>query len=62
MAIVIGYTPREFHDTLQMLSAGNVDPRPLITGTVGLAGVEGAFAELRSPDAHAKVLIDPQVD
>jgi threonine dehydrogenase-like Zn-dependent dehydrogenase len=56
---VIGYTPLEFRDTLHMLAEGKVDPGPLITGKVGLDGVEGAFTALGSPDAHAKILIDP---
>jgi threonine dehydrogenase-like Zn-dependent dehydrogenase len=56
---VVGYSPLEFRDTLHMLAEGEVDPRPLITGTVGLDGVEDAFAALASPEAHAKILIDP---
>ena len=40
LRFVIGYTPLEFRDTLQMLAEGEIDPRPLITGTVGLDGVE----------------------
>jgi threonine dehydrogenase-like Zn-dependent dehydrogenase len=60
LRFVLGYTPLEFHDTLQMLANGDVDPRPLITGTVGLDGVENAFAALGSPDVHAKILIDPR--
>jgi threonine dehydrogenase-like Zn-dependent dehydrogenase len=60
LRFVLGYTPLEFHDTLQMLAEGEVDPRPLITGTVGLDGVESAFAALASPDVHAKILIDPR--
>jgi threonine dehydrogenase-like Zn-dependent dehydrogenase len=59
LRFVLGYTPLEFRDTLQMLAEGEVDPRPLITGTVGLDGVESAFAALGSPDVHAKILIDP---
>ena len=43
-----------------MLAEGKVDPRPLITGTVGLDGVEGAFDALADPEAHAKILIDPK--
>ncbi len=39
---------------------GEVDPAALITGTVGLDGVDAAFAALGSPDIHAKVLIDPR--
>jgi threonine dehydrogenase-like Zn-dependent dehydrogenase len=59
LRFVIGYTPLEFRDTLHMLAEGEVDPRPLITGTVGLAGVDGAFDALGDPEVHAKILIDP---
>jgi threonine dehydrogenase-like Zn-dependent dehydrogenase len=60
LRFVLGYTPLEFRDTLHMLAEGDVDPAPLITGTVGLDGVENAFTALGSPDVHAKILIDPQ--
>ena len=60
LRFVIGYTPLEFRDTLQMLAEGKVDPRPLITGTVGLDGVEAAFDALGDPERHAKVLVDPR--
>jgi threonine dehydrogenase-like Zn-dependent dehydrogenase len=59
LRFVIGYTPLEFRDTLQMLAEGDVDPRPLITGEVGLDGVDAAFAALADPERHAKILIDP---
>jgi threonine dehydrogenase-like Zn-dependent dehydrogenase len=60
LRFVIGYTPLEFRDTLHMLAGGEVDPRPLITGEVGLAGVDAAFTALGDPEKHAKVLIDPR--
>jgi threonine dehydrogenase-like Zn-dependent dehydrogenase len=60
LRFVLGYTPLEFRDTLQMLAEGEVDPTPLITGTVGLDGVDAAFSALGEPDAHAKILIDPR--
>jgi threonine dehydrogenase-like Zn-dependent dehydrogenase len=59
LRFVIGYSPLEFRDTLHMLAEGEVDPRPLVTGEVGLDGVDAAFALLADPEAHAKVLIDP---
>lgn len=59
LRFVLGYTPLDFRDTLHMLAEGKVDPRPMITGTVGLTGVEGAFADLEDPEGHAKILIDP---
>jgi threonine dehydrogenase-like Zn-dependent dehydrogenase len=60
LRFVVGYTPLEFHDTLRMLAEGAVDPRPMITGTVGLEGVAAAFSALGDPERHAKILIDPQ--
>jgi threonine dehydrogenase-like Zn-dependent dehydrogenase len=59
LRFVIAYSPLEFRDTLKMLADGKIDPRPLITGTVGLGGVEAAFDALADPEAHAKILIDP---
>jgi threonine dehydrogenase-like Zn-dependent dehydrogenase len=60
LRFAFGYTPLEFRDTLHMLADGKVDPRPLITGTVGLDGVDAAFTALGSPEQHAKILIDPR--
>jgi threonine dehydrogenase-like Zn-dependent dehydrogenase len=59
LRFAFGYTPLEFRDTLHMLADGTVDPTPLITGKVGLAGVDNAFAALGNPETHAKILIDP---
>ncbi|SPM30027.1 zinc-binding dehydrogenase [Mycobacterium terramassiliense] len=62
LRFVLGYTPLEFRDTLHMIADGKVNVTPLITGTVGLAGVEAAFDALGDPEAHAKILIDPRSD
>jgi threonine dehydrogenase-like Zn-dependent dehydrogenase len=59
---VLAYTPLEYRDTLHMLAEGKVDPSPLVTGTVGLDGVESAFEALGAADTHAKILIDPRSD
>ncbi|MXG90348.1 zinc-binding dehydrogenase [Nocardioides sp. YIM 123512] len=60
LRFVAYYSPLEFRDTLHALADGTVDASPLVTGTVGLDGVEAAFAALGDPDRHAKVLIDPR--
>lgn len=60
MRFSLGYSPLEFRDTLHMLAEGKVDPQPIVTGTVGLDGVEAAFAALRDPEQHAKIVIDPR--
>ncbi len=62
LRFALGYTPLEFRDTLHMLAGGKVTAAPLITGTVGLPGVEAAFDALGDPEAHAKILIDPKSD
>ncbi|HEX6752445.1 MAG TPA: zinc-binding dehydrogenase [Solirubrobacterales bacterium] len=61
LRFVLGYTPLDFRDTLHMLAEGKVDPRPMITGTVGLTGIPGAFSDLEDPEKHAKILIDPSL-
>ncbi len=60
LRFVVGYTPLEFRDTLHMLAEGKVNPAPMVTGVVGLDGVDEAFSALGNPEAHAKILIDPE--
>ncbi len=60
LRFVVGYTPLEFRDTLHMLAEGKVNPAPMVTGVVGLEGVDEAFSALGNPEAHAKILIDPK--
>jgi threonine dehydrogenase-like Zn-dependent dehydrogenase len=60
LRFVLAYSPLEYRDTLHMLAEGKLDPRPLITGTVGLDGVDAAFTALGDPESHAKILIDPR--
>lgn len=62
LRFVIGYTPLEFRDTLHLLADGKVDPRPLLSATVGLEGVDAAFTALADPEAFAKILVDPRSD
>jgi len=59
LRFVLGYTPLEFHDSLQLLADGKVNAAPIVTGTVGLDGVDDAFTALGDPETHAKILIDP---
>lgn len=60
LRFVVGYTPLEFRDTLHMLAEGKVNATPIVTGSVGLPGVEAAFDALQDPEKHAKILIDPR--
>ncbi len=56
---VLGYDPMEFAASLRAIAEGEVDVAPLITGTVDLDGVPGAFAELADPENHCKILVTP---
>ena len=62
LRFVIAYDPGEFAQTLDLIATGKVDPSPLHTGTVGLAGVADAFTALGNPEKHAKILVDPTSD
>lgn len=59
LRFVLGYTPLEYRDTLHAIADGRLHCAPLVTGTVGLAGVDAAFTALGDPERHAKILIDP---
>lgn len=59
LRFVVGYTPLEFRDTLHLIAEGHVNCAPMITGKVGLHGVDKAFDALGNPEEHAKILINP---
>ncbi|MBS0360466.1 MAG: zinc-binding dehydrogenase [Proteobacteria bacterium] len=59
LTFVFGYTPEEFAQTLHSLAEGQIDVEGLVTGTVGLDGVAGAFTALGDPEAHVKILVQP---
>ncbi|WP_293898898.1 zinc-binding dehydrogenase [Phenylobacterium sp.] len=59
LTFVFGYSPEEFAMTLRQLSEGVIDVTGLVTGTVGLDGVADAFTALGDPEAHVKILVQP---
>ncbi len=56
---VLGYTPEEFAASLRNIAEGKIDVRPVLTGSVGLDGVAGAFKSLANPDEQVKVVVEP---
>ncbi|HEX4253391.1 MAG TPA: hypothetical protein VH008_36360, partial [Pseudonocardia sp.] len=62
LRFVLGYTPKEFFESLTLLAEGKAAAAPVVTGVVGLAGVDAAFTALGDPETHAKILIDPRSD
>lgn len=59
LQFVLGYTPEEFAATLHHIAEGDLPVDPLITGRVGVSEVGRAFAELKNPERHAKILVEP---
>ena len=55
----LAYGVDEFAGALRALAEGDIDASPMITGTVGLDGVPGAFEALAHPDEHVKILVEP---
>jgi threonine dehydrogenase-like Zn-dependent dehydrogenase len=55
----LAYGPDEFAGALRSLAEGEIDASPMITGTVDLDGVPGAFEALARPDEHVKILVEP---
>ncbi|MEU2830643.1 hypothetical protein ABZ667_18520 [Streptomyces lavendulae] len=53
------YPPREFGATLDRLADGRIDAAALVTGEAGFGGLDEAFASLRRPERHIKVLFRP---
>jgi hypothetical protein len=55
----LAYGVDEFAGALRALAEGEIDASPMITGTVDLDGVPGAFEALSRPDEHVKILVEP---
>jgi 2-desacetyl-2-hydroxyethyl bacteriochlorophyllide A dehydrogenase len=59
LQFVFGYEPDEFASSLRAIAEGDIDVAPMITGEIGLDGVDAAFADLGDPDQHCKILVTP---
>ena len=59
LQFVLAYSPADFAASLQAIAAGRVDLAPMITATVPLDGVPGAFEALARPDEQVKILVEP---
>jgi threonine dehydrogenase-like Zn-dependent dehydrogenase len=55
---VLGYSVPEFVESLTRIADGRFDVGRLVTGTVGLDDVAGAFDTLRRPTDHAKIMVE----
>ena len=53
-----GYTGEEFTNTLHGLADGSIEAEGLVTSSVDVDGVAGAFEALGDPEAEVKVMIE----
>lgn len=53
------YSRREFEIAVDRMAAGHVEPRAMVTRTVGMAQAPAAFAQLMAGSADCKVMIAP---
>jgi threonine dehydrogenase-like Zn-dependent dehydrogenase len=59
LQFALAYSTDEFAGALRAIAEGDVDVAPMITATVGLDGVAGAFESLSRPDEQVKILVEP---
>jgi threonine dehydrogenase-like Zn-dependent dehydrogenase len=59
LRFVLAYSPEEFAATLGHIAEGRIDVSPLVTGRIGLDAVAAAFEDLKSPERHAKIVVEP---
>lgn len=56
---ILGYGRPDWRLVLDLLDAGRVDPRPMITDVVTLEQLPAAFEALRKPTTQIKVMVRP---
>jgi len=56
---VLGYLRPDWRLVLDLLVAGRVNPRPMITDIISLDQLPGAFEALRKPTSQIKVMVRP---
>lgn len=59
LQFVLGYSRKEFAQSLAFIAEGKFDVAALVSHEIGLAEVAETFKALRDPESHAKVMIRP---
>ncbi len=59
LRFAVFYTLGEFAVVAGALADGSIDPAPFVSSTVGLDGVDGAFAHLLSTTVERKIVVVP---
>lgn len=59
LQFVLGYGKRDFEVVIDLLAAGRIDPRPMLTDVIDFAKLPAAFEALRKPTNQCKVMLKP---
>ncbi|MGJ3626207.1 hypothetical protein AB5I41_03240 [Sphingomonas sp. MMS24-JH45] len=59
VAFAFFYSGEEFARALHLIAHGEIDVAPMITGRVGLDGINAAFDALAGGAEHIKMVVDP---
>jgi (R,R)-butanediol dehydrogenase / meso-butanediol dehydrogenase / diacetyl reductase len=54
----LGYSDGEFQETIDALTAGKIDPSPMVTDIISVEKVPEMFLALRKPGSRAKVIVE----
>ena len=57
LQFVLGYRPADFDYVIAMLASGRIDGESMITDTIDLDSLPGAFEALRKPSGQCKVMV-----
>ncbi|HEY6394789.1 MAG TPA: alcohol dehydrogenase catalytic domain-containing protein [Candidatus Binataceae bacterium] len=58
ISFALAYTPAEFQETIDALSSGRIDAKPMITDVITVDQVPEMFDALRNPGTRAKVMVE----
>ncbi|NKB99822.1 MAG: alcohol dehydrogenase catalytic domain-containing protein [Pseudomonadales bacterium] len=61
LQFVLGYTPKEFTQSLHAIADGTFDVGGLVSHEVGLDEVADTFVALADPERYAKVIVNPSI-
>lgn len=61
LQFVFAYRPEEFSQSLRWIAEGRIDVGPFITAIRPLDDAAETFDDLRRPERHCKILLDPQL-
>jgi (R,R)-butanediol dehydrogenase/meso-butanediol dehydrogenase/diacetyl reductase len=59
LIFTFGYTTADYAYILQLLEAGRITARPLISHRIGLDELPGVFEQMRKPSDQIKVMVCP---